>query len=360
MVNISGVSKSFGNTPAVRDVSFSVEESQFCTLLGPSGCGKTTLLRMIAGLESPDAGDIHIAGASCVGIPAYRRDLAMVFQGYALFPHRTVLANVMFGLRMRRRGTRATRAAQASAALAMVGLSGFEDRYPRQLSGGQQQRVALARAIVLKPKVLLLDEPLSALDLQLRKTMRYELKQLQALTRITTVYVTHDQEEALSMSDQIVVMNRGIVEQVGSPVQIYRQPVSDFVAQFIGESNLISCRVAAMSDGAVMLALEGTDATVSVVRNRHSAERDKLVVDDPVSILVRAEKANLVGASSAQPGQLAGQVSGRAFLGAAMRHYVKLDATGQTVVADCADSLPVGERVAFAWNDADVVIVRRS
>ena len=359
MVEIAGVSKSFDGTPAVQGVSFSVMEGQFCTLLGPSGCGKTTLLRMIAGFEAPDTGDIRIAGISCVNAPPYRRDLAMVFQGYALFPHRTVLANVTFGLRMHRRGTRVAMAMEAAKALAMVGLSGFENRYPRQLSGGQQQRVALARAIVLKPKVLLLDEPLSALDLQLRKTMRYELKQLQRLTRITTIYVTHDQEEALSLSDQIVVINRGIVEQVGSPVQIYLQPVSDFVAQFIGESNLLPCRVDNENGSAVTLTFEGTNVTVSVPRTSFAAYQNTLAVNDSVSILVRAEKAHLLKAADIRPGQLGGRVVDHAFLGAVVRHYIKLDAMELTVVADRAEVLPVGECVAFAWNDADAIVVKR-
>src|SRR5579863_10358692 len=244
IVELVGVSKRFGSTLAVDDVSFTVDRGEFCTLLGPSGCGKTTLLRTIAGFEFPDEGDVRIAGRSCLDMPAHRRNLAMVFQGYALFPHRTVLQNVMFGLRMRKLGSPIEIVDWARGALAMVGLEGFEDRRPQQLSGGQQQRVALARALVLKPEVLLLDEPLGALDLKLRKAMRYELKRLQHTTGITTIYVTHDQEEAMSMSNKVIVLNRGRLEQVGRPEDIYRDPRSAFVGDFIGESNLIAATVA--------------------------------------------------------------------------------------------------------------------
>src|SRR5262249_27319349 len=199
-------------------------------------CGKTTSLRLIAGFERPDAGEILIDGAPCTHLPPYRRNTAMVFQGYALFPHRTVLQNVAFGLRMRKAGPRLEIDARARAALRLVGLEGLEDRSPRQISGGQQQRVALARALVLEPSVLLLDEPLASLDLKLRKAMRYELKQLQQRLGVTTVYVTHDQEEALAMSDTIELMNQGRIEQIGSPEGIYFQHASGFVSGFLRAS----------------------------------------------------------------------------------------------------------------------------
>ena len=258
IIELAGVRKRFGNTLAVDDVSFTVDRGEFCTLLGPSGCGKTTLLRTIAGFEFPDEGDVRIAGRSCLDLPAHRRNLAMVFQGYALFPHRTVLQNVMFGLRMRKLGSPTEIVDWARGALAMVGLEGFEDRRPQQLSGGQQQRVALARALVLKPEVLLLDEPLGALDLKLRKAMRYELKRLQHTTGITTIYVTHDQEEAMSMSDKVIVLNRGRSSRWDGPrtsIAIRARPSS---ATSSASSNLIAATVAAVGpEGDLRVQLPG-------------------------------------------------------------------------------------------------------
>jgi spermidine/putrescine ABC transporter ATP-binding subunit len=237
-VELRGIAKSFGSAPAVHPLDFSVRDGEFLSILGPSGSGKTTLLRMIAGFEQPDKGTISIGGREVSRLSPDRRNLGVVFQSYALFPHMTVLDNVGFGLRMRgiMKRDRNTRAAEA---LALVGLSGFEGRLPRQLSGGQQQRVALARAIVFEPDVLLLDEPLGALDLKLRKRMQLELKQLHRTLKRTFIYVTHDQEEALTMSDRVAVMDGGRVLQVDTPEAIYHNPSSSFVAEFLGESNLI-------------------------------------------------------------------------------------------------------------------------
>jgi ABC-type Fe3+/spermidine/putrescine transport system ATPase subunit len=356
IVELIGVSKRFGNMPAVDDVSFSVGRGEFCTLLGPSGCGKTTLLRTIAGFEFPDAGDVRIAGRSCLDLPAHRRNLAMVFQGYALFPHRTVLQNVMFGLRMRKMGSPAEIAAWARGALAMVGLEGFEDRHPQLLSGGQQQRVALARALVLKPEVLLLDEPLGALDLKLRKAMRYELKRLQRTTGITTIYVTHDQEEAMSMSDTVVVLNRGRIEQVGRPEDIYRAPCSAFVGDFIGESNLLAATVGDIApDGRLRVRLDvgGTAAA------RWAEPRQNPHPGDAVTLLIRAEGMRLAPSPQAAGDWFAGIVAERSFLGAATRLYLKAEQGDDVVIADLAGIPPawaeIGARVQFGWTAEDAL-----
>lgn len=236
-VELINVSRSFSHQPVVRDVSLHIERGEFFSLLGPSGCGKTTTLRLIAGFEQPDAGEIRYDGERRTQ-PAYVRDVNLVFQQYALFPHMTVQQNVAFGLEMQRLSTTEI-SRRVRETLELVHLGGLEARYPKQLSGGQQQRVALARAIVTEPSILLLDEPLGALDLKLRKAMQLELKSLQRRLGLTFIYVTHDQEEALAMSDRIAVMHRGRVLQVGTPGEIYERPATRFVAEFIGESNLI-------------------------------------------------------------------------------------------------------------------------
>ena len=238
-IRLDRVTKRFpGGVVAVAGVELTVEPGEFFSLLGPSGCGKTTTLRMIAGFEEPDEGRIVIGGRDLTHVPVHHRDMGMVFQSYALFPHRTVAENVAFGLRMRK-VAKPEADARVAAALAQVKLEGYEERRPAELSGGQQQRVALARAIVIRPPVLLCDEPLGALDRKLRQAMQVELKELQRALGVTLVFVTHDQEEALAMSDRIGVMNAGRLEQVGAPAEIYDRPRTRFVAEFIGEINLI-------------------------------------------------------------------------------------------------------------------------
>lgn len=237
-VELRAVTKRFGQVTAVNNISLEIREREFFSLLGPSGCGKTTTLRLIAGFEAPTEGEIYIENRLMNGTPAYQRNVNTVFQNYALFPHMTVYENVVFGLEMKRL-RRSEIAVRAAEALELVRLSGLENRYPKQLSGGQQQRVALARALVNRPAVLLLDEPLGALDLKLRKQMQLELKHLQQQLGITFIYVTHDQEEALTMSDRLAVMNEGQILQVGTPAEIYEKPSTRFVADFIGESNFL-------------------------------------------------------------------------------------------------------------------------
>src|SRR5437764_504639 len=249
-IGLVGVSKRFGSHAAVDDVSLEIAEGEFFSLLGPSGCGKTTTLRMIAGFELPDAGRIVRKGNDVTEVPANRRPVNMVFQQYALFPHMSVYDNVAFGLKVKRvpRGEHGERVQEM---LRVVSLEGLDDRHPRQLSGGQQQRVALARALVNRPAALLLDEPLGALDLKLRKQMQLELKAIAAESATTFVYVTHDQEEALTMSDRIAVMNDGVVEQVARPRELYEHPATPFVAGFIGTSNLLSLKVDDRADGVI-------------------------------------------------------------------------------------------------------------
>jgi spermidine/putrescine transport system ATP-binding protein len=255
-VSLESIRKSFGGTPVVKGVSLEVRAGEFLTLLGPSGCGKTTLLRTIAGFEQPDAGRISISGRDVAGLPPYERPVNTVFQHYALFPHRTVAGNVAFGLEMN--GTPASDVERrVASALDMVRLPGFGARRIDQLSGGQKQRVALARAVVLEPEVLLLDEPMAALDLKLRKEMQVEVKNLQERLRITFLFVTHDQDEALIMSDRIAVMNEGRIEQIGTPEELYERPRTRFVADFLGVRNILSATVAEVGAERVELGTPG-------------------------------------------------------------------------------------------------------
>jgi len=237
-VELVGVTKRYGAVAAVDAIDLEVHPGEFLSLLGPSGCGKTTTLRLIAGFERPDGGEVRIGGRDVSRVPPYKRDVNTVFQSYALFPHLSVMDNVAYGLKQRGLG-RSERRARATEMLELVRLTGFGDRKPRQLSGGQQQRVALARALVMHPRVLLLDEPLGALDLKVRKELQIELKRIQEEIGITFVYVTHDQEEALAMSDRVVVMNAGRIEQIGAPWEIYDTPATEWIASFIGDTNFL-------------------------------------------------------------------------------------------------------------------------
>ncbi len=274
-VQLVGVRKRFGGVVAVNDVSVEIPRGTIFSLLGPSGCGKTTTLRLVAGFEQPDAGEVYIRGARVTSMPPYRRDFSMVFQSYALFPHLTVAQNVAFGLRMRR-VARGDRARGVDEALELVKLRALADRYPRQLSGGQQQRVALARAIVVKPAVLLLDEPLGALDKLLREEMQVELRSLQQRLGITAVFVTHDQEEALTLSDRVAVMRNGVIEQIGAPREIYDRPRNAFVASFLGASNFIDGVVVAREAASIVVETPGT--RISVPGDKAAGERVRIAV----------------------------------------------------------------------------------
>jgi putative spermidine/putrescine transport system ATP-binding protein len=339
-VRLQGVEKSFdGKTRAVDGIDLIVEPGEFFALLGPSGCGKTTTLRMIAGFEEPDGGRILIAGDDVTHMPAHRRDLGMIFQSYALFPHRTVAENVAFGLRMRRLGKDEIKT-RVGHALRQVALDGYEDRRPAQLSGGQQQRVALARAIVIQPRVLLCDEPLAALDRKLRQSMQLELKRLQQELGITTVFVTHDQEEAMTISDRIAVMNAGRIEQIGTSRDIYDRPRTRFVCDFIGESNLFA---GAWHDGAFTVQGKAVPAPRSLGPGT-------------ATIAIRPERIRL---TSAQEAPVTGRIQASSFVSGQVSYRLVLDG-GQTIIAKEAATCPerpVGASVGVHWNAEDVVIL---
>ncbi len=288
-IEVKGVTRRYGATVAVDDVSFAVERGHVLSLLGPSGCGKTTTMRMIAGLIRPNTGDIAVKGSSVARVPVHRRNIGMLFQNYALFPHLDVAGNLAFGLEMRRlRKDEIIR--RVNQVLAMVKLEGFAKRLPHELSGGQQQRVALARALVVEPAVLLLDEPFGALDKKLRETMQIELRQLQQRLGITTLMVTHDQEEALTLSDEIAVMRNGRVEQIGPPAEIYERPVSRFVANFIGVSNFFQGRVIRAGNDGFMLTTDDGIA-LSVPGNGQAGEL--------MTVALRPEAIQLTGTAGA-------------------------------------------------------------
>jgi spermidine/putrescine transport system ATP-binding protein len=305
-VELREVTKRFGETLALDHVTLQVREGEFFSMLGPSGCGKTTSLRLIAGFEIPSEGEVWIGGEEQGRRPAYQRPVNTVFQNYALFPHMTVLENTAFGLEMKH-VPRSEIVERVRQALDMVQLPGKEDRRPRQLSGGQQQRVALARALVNRPKVLLLDEPLGALDLKLRKAMQLELKALQERVGITFVYVTHDQEEALTMSDRIAVMNLGHVLQVGAPEEIYERPASRFVADFIGETNFLEGQVAAVEGELATVAADGL-MMKSTFDGRPSVGRK-------VTVAVRPEKIRLSRRPLDGPNAFEGRIERMTYVG---------------------------------------------
>ena len=290
LIEIRDLAKSFGNVKAVDDISLDIESGEFITLLGPSGSGKTTVLRMIAGFEDPDAGSIKLNGEDITHLPPFDRDVNTVFQDYALFPHMSVQENVEYGLRTRK-VPKAERAKQALEAIASVKLEETVNRLPHQLSGGQRQRIALARALVLRPRVLLLDEPLGALDRQLREEMQVELKKIQRDAGITFVFVTHDQEEAMRMSDRIVVFNSGRIEQVGTPEQVYEEPRTNFVAGFLGTANIFSVDVARKFLGAT--------TTVSIRPERIRLQAPETKIDkSETSVKAIVQEAAFVGANT--------------------------------------------------------------
>ncbi|MGH7266253.1 MAG: ABC transporter ATP-binding protein [Candidatus Rokuibacteriota bacterium] len=350
-VELRDASKRYGAVQALDGVSLEVGEGEFFTLLGPSGCGKTTTLRAVAGFVALTSGDVRIRGARVNEVPPHRRRVGMVFQHYALFPHRTVFQNVAFGLRMQK-APRDETARRVRQALALVRLEGYEARYPRQLSGGEQQRVALARAIVTRPAVLLLDEPLGALDRKLREHMQIELKRLQAEVGITTIYVTHDQEEALTMSDRIAVMRAGRVEQVGTAVEIYETPRTAFVADFIGSTNLLRGRVAGRGEAGAAVDVGG--GLIVHVRGEAPAPGSEAV------LAVRPEKLRLDPAEGLE-NTVRARVTNVVYLGDAVVYHLESRAgvtlRARALTADRMRRYAVGDEVRVGWPAAATVVV---
>ncbi len=317
-IRLGGISKQFahrvkGLVYAVRDVSLAVQPGELLTLLGPSGCGKTTTLRMIAGFERPDAGRVWIGEQDVTDLMANQRNIGFVFQNYALFPHLTIFENVAYGLRVKRM-TEAEIGRAVEEVLRLVGLKGYDRQFPNQLSGGEQQRVALARAIVIRPRVLLFDEPLSNLDAKLRVHMRREIQQLQKQLSITAVYVTHDQEEAMAISDRIVVMNQGVIAQEGTAEELYRRPASEFVAQFIGRTNLLTATIVGSENGRTAVEVAGHRMYLSTPHGVKPTGTVRLVLRPEVIALKAAEV----------PGGLPGTVAARMFLGEKIEYHVRV------------------------------------
>ena len=360
-LELRGLTKQYGATRAVDAVSLAVERGEFLSILGPSGCGKTTTLRMIAGFERPDAGEICLQGAPVGDMPPYDRNVNTVFQSYALFPHMSVFDNIAFGLRMRRlaRGEIERRVRRL---LEIVELPGYERRLPHQLSGGEQQRIGVARALVNQPTVLLLDEPLGALDLKVRKRMQLELKRIHREVGITFIYVTHDQEEALVLSDRVAVMNRGRIEQVDTTYNIYEHPRTMFVADFIGESNALPGEVTGRDDGVAVRCANGT-----LVRSREEGAAG-LPDATAVQVVVRPEKITLApaGAGRDEGNRMTGTVREVIFQGTSVRYEVDVGLERLLAVheqnsqrVDLAGLLKPGQEVDASWrSDCTLVFPR--
>ena len=341
LIRLNGISKSFDGETVLDDMSLEIHDKEFMTLLGPSGCGKTTTLRIIGGFESPDAGDVFFGGERINDVPAYKRQVNTVFQRYALFPHLNVFDNIAFGLRIRKCPDEEIKT-KVKEMLSMVNLKGFERRRVSTLSGGQQQRVAIARALVNQPKVLLLDEPLAALDLKLRKDMQNELKNIQHQTGITFIYVTHDQEEALSMSDTVVVMANGRIQQIGTPTDIYNEPENAFVADFIGESNIV--------DG-IML----SDRKTRFAGHTFDCVDGGFAPNEPVDVVVRPEDVDVV---SPDRGMLRGVVTGVTFKGV---HYeIIVDVAGFKWMIQTTDFVAEGETIGLYIEPDAIHIMKKS
>jgi spermidine/putrescine transport system ATP-binding protein len=354
-VRLESVSKVFKETIAVDELTVRIGEGEFFSLLGPSGCGKTTTLRMIGGFEEPTSGSIFLGETNVAGLPPYRRNVNTVFQSYALFPHLSVFENVAFGLR-RKKVAKNEVETRVKDALRLVDLPGYEERRPAQLSGGQQQRVALARALVNNPQVLLLDEPLGALDLKLRKQMQLELKRIQAEIGITFIYVTHDQEEAMTMSDRLAVMRAGRIEQIGAPEETYETPETEFVAGFLGASNLLGARRG--GDGGSVLLDDGTEVRVPAERLAR--------VDGPMKVGVRPEKIVIETNGAVHEGwnALEGTLLVRTFVGVSHQYTIEGPAGTRLTVYEQnvgADATPAaGDRVRLLWRPEHTFAVTAS
>ena len=349
IVEIEGVNKIYGSNHVVKDLNLSIEEGEFLTLLGSSGCGKTTTLRMIAGFEEPTSGTIMVEGKRVEEKEPFERNVNTVFQSYALFPHKTIYDNIAYGLKMKK-VPKAEIRERVTEMMEMVQLSGFEKRYPSQLSGGQKQRVAIARALINRPRVLLLDEPLGALDLKLRKQMQLELKRLQKKLNITFIYVTHDQEEALTMSDRIAVMHDGIIDQLASPTEIYEHPATKFVATFIGETNIYDGCITRIEDGIAVMTLENGAVSVKCPEDFSLLEY--------ATISVRPEKMKFA-ASPVEGFELEAQVKDYIYVGSVLKCIVSLPNGNELKIERLAgqDLPPIGSKCYPYWNVEDAVLI---
>lgn len=340
LINLINITKSYGDHVVLDNLNLYIRENEFLTLLGPSGCGKTTTLRIIGGFENPDSGQVIFEGKDITNLPPNKRQLNTVFQKYALFSHMTIAENIAFGLKIKKK-SKSYIQDKIKYALKLVNLEGYENRMPDSLSGGQQQRIAIARAIVNEPKVLLLDEPLGALDLKLRQDMQYELIRLKNELGITFIYVTHDQEEALTMSDTIVVMNQGYIQQVGTPEQIYNEPKNAFVADFIGDSNIIS---ATFVEDKLVNILGANFPCVDVGFGRNK----------PVDVVIRPEDIDLV---KPEDGTITGRVTSLIFKGV---HYeMEVMANGHEWLVHSTDLFPVGSEVGIKVDPFDIHIMNK-
>jgi len=353
ILNLVGVSKSYRDVEVLQPTDLAIEDGEFITVLGPSGSGKTTILRMIGGFTAPTSGQILFQGRDIVDVPTFQRPFNTVFQDYALFPHMRVADNVGYGLRVRG-VAKAEIARKVAEVLQIVDLGDKADRFPSALSGGQRQRVALARAIICEPKIVLLDEPLAALDAELRRSMQDFLKDLQRRIKTTFIFITHDQQEAISMADRIVVMNHGKIEQIGSPREIYRRPGSEFVARFFGENNLIPGIVEQNAAG---------EACIDSALGRVIVPRDaSLAVGSKVVMAVRPEHIKLVPAGSAGPQSVAAEIRSVTFLGATSQIALTIQPQGNfgirvSLPTNDFPSLSVGDQVIAAWAPDDLTIL---
>jgi spermidine/putrescine transport system ATP-binding protein len=360
-VRLERVTKRFGDAVAVDDLTLDVSEGEFFSLLGPSGCGKTTTLRMIGGFEDPSLGTIYLGGRDVTDLPPYKRDVNTVFQSYALFPHLDVFENVAFGLKRKKVGKEEI-TERVDEALGLVQMTGFEQRRPGQMSGGQQQRVALARALVNHPKVLLLDEPLGALDLKLRKQMQLELKRIQREVGITFIYVTHDQEEAMTMSDRLAVMRNGAIEQIGGPEEVYEQPQTMFVAGFLGASNLLAGEISGPSNGRTTIRTTGGGVVAA------DPDRVPSGVGPAVRVGVRPEKISIVAEDGAAPSDrnhVSGVIRMATYIG--VNYQYEIEGPGGQMMRvyvqnlGAAGSRPsAGDRVRLEWLPEHTFVVGSS
>ncbi|RLE91855.1 MAG: ABC transporter ATP-binding protein [Thermoprotei archaeon] len=346
-LELVNVTKYYGKTLAVKNISFRVNSGEFFTILGPSGCGKTTILKIIAGILKPDSGKILLDGEDITNIPPYERRFGYVFQNYALFPHMTVFENVAFGLKIRKLSKEEIRE-RVQEALRMVKLEGYENRYPRELSGGEQQRVALARSIALRPPILLLDEPLSNLDAKLREEMRAELKTLQRKLGVTTIYVTHDQLEALSMSDRVCVMSKGKIEQIDRPMEVYRKPKNFFVANFIGEINSFEGKVAEIADSYVKVKIGDEFVFCSRTTN-------KLMSSERVIVFVRPEDIMVSASPISSDNIFEGKIVNSFYMGDRIQYWIRVR---NRLIKAYSRKIFHGNQVYVGWNKESSYILK--